>query len=45
MCYILFLYRSIGFAFAYGGQDVDKGTTFIGNSGFFLTGDTDMEFW
>jgi Amt family ammonium transporter len=40
-----FGFWSIGFAFAYGGQDITKGKTFIGNSGFFLTGDTDMEFW
>jgi Amt family ammonium transporter len=40
-----FGFWSIGFAFAYGGQDIDKGTTFIGDSGFFLTGGTDMEFW
>jgi Amt family ammonium transporter len=36
---------SIGYAFAYGGEDINKGKTFIGNAGFFLTGDTDMEFW
>ncbi|KAL7540107.1 hypothetical protein ACHAXR_009863 [Thalassiosira sp. AJA248-18] len=36
---------SLGYAFAYGGDDIDKGKTFIGNAGFFLTGDTDMEFW
>jgi len=36
---------SFGYAFAYGGDDPSKGKTFIGNSGFFLTGDTDMEIW
>ncbi|KAL7547558.1 hypothetical protein ACHAWF_010847 [Thalassiosira exigua] len=78
---------SVGYAFAYGGDDINKGKvshphsnrgrrsyqstpnlfllslswplalfrhrrappkmvqTFIGNAGFFLTGDTDMEFW
>lgn len=40
-----FGFWSIGFAFAYGGQDKSLGKTFIGTSGFFLTGDTDMEFW
>ena len=41
-----FGFWSIGYAFAYGGDD-DTSTrkTFIGNTGFFLMGDTDMEFW
>ena len=36
---------SFGFAFAYGGEDPAKGKTFIGNSGFFLTDDVNLEFW
>jgi len=36
---------SFGYAFAYGGDDPSKGKTFIGNTGFFLTGDTDLEMW
>jgi len=36
---------SFGFAFAYGGEDIDKGKTFIGNTGFFLSGDVHLEFW
>ena len=28
-----------GYAFAYGGDDSEKGITYIGNSGFFLMGD------
>eukprot|EP00804_Cyclotella_cryptica_P007625 CCRYP_015228-RF/>CCRYP_015228-RF protein AED:0.38 eAED:0.38 QI:261/1/0.66/1/1/1/3/0/126 len=40
-----FGFWSVGYAFAYGGQDASKGKTFIGNSDFFLTGDTDLEFW
>lgn len=40
-----FGFWSVGYAFAYGGDDITKGKTFIGNSGFFLSGDTDMEFW
>lgn len=41
-----FGFWSIGYAFAYGGDDpTSSQKTFIGNSGFFLTGNTDMEFW
>lgn len=40
-----FGFWTVGYAFAYGGDDPAKGKTFIGNSGFFLSGDTDMEFW
>ncbi|KAL7550370.1 hypothetical protein ACHAWF_015718 [Thalassiosira exigua] len=36
---------SFGYAFAYGGDDSTKGPTFIGNSGFFLSNDVDLEFW
>lgn len=32
-----------GYAFAYGGDDPDKGVTFVGNSGFFLT-DKDIQY-
>ena len=35
---------SLGYAFAYGGDDPGKGWTFIGNRGFFLSDDIDMEF-
>jgi hypothetical protein len=42
---IISFHRSVGFAFAYGGQDASKGKTFIGTSDFFLSGETDMEFW
>ena len=39
-----FGFWSIGYAFAYGGDDSNSSAkTFIGNTGFFLTGDTDME--
>ena len=39
-----FGFWSIGYAFAYGGDDSNSSVkTFIGNTGFFLTGDTDME--
>jgi hypothetical protein len=41
----IMLLRSVGYAFAYGGQDASLGKTFIGTSDFFLTGDADMEFW
>ena len=34
---------SVGYAFAYGGDDAARGTTFIGNTNFFLLGDVDME--
>lgn len=41
-----FGFWSLGYAFAYGGDDpTSSQKTFIGNAGFFLTGDTDMEFW
>lgn len=41
-----FGFWSIGYAFAYGGDDnTTSQRTFIGNTGFFLMGDTDMEFW
>jgi Amt family ammonium transporter len=40
-----FGFWSVGFAFAYGGDDIDKGKTFIGNTGFFLSRDVDLEFW
>ncbi len=41
-----FGFWSIGYAFAYGGDDATSSQkTFIGNTGFFLMGDTDMEFW
>jgi len=40
-----FGFWSFGYAFAYGGDDPSKGKTFIGNTGFFLSRDTDMEFW
>jgi len=36
---------SLGYAFAYGGDDDSKGWTFIGNRGFFLSDDVDLEFW
>ena len=26
-------------------DDIDKGKTFIGNTGFFLSKDVDLEFW
>ena len=35
---------SFGYAFAYGGDDSSKGWTFIGNRGFFLSDDIDLEF-
>jgi len=35
---------SLGYAFAYGGDDDSKGWTFIGNRGFFLSDDVDLEF-
>ena len=34
---------SVGYAFAYGGDDAARGTTFIGNTNFFLLRDVDME--
>eukprot|EP00984_Skeletonema_dohrnii_P032863 scaffold27797_cov67-Skeletonema_dohrnii-CCMP3373.AAC.1 len=38
-----FGFWSVGYAFAYGGDDpTSSRKTFIGNAGFFLTGDTDM---
>lgn len=40
-----FGFWSVGYAFAYGGDDIAKGKTFIGNTGFFLTGETPMEVW
>jgi Amt family ammonium transporter len=40
-----FGFWSVGFAFAYGGDDIEKGKTFIGNKGFFLSSDVDLEFW
>ncbi len=41
-----FGFWSIGYALAYGGDDpTSTRRTFMGNAGFFLTGDTDMEFW
>ena len=37
---------AVGYAFAYGGDDASKGTTFIGNSGFFLaSGDIEFHNW
>lgn len=36
---------SLGYAFAYGGDDLEKGKTFIGSAGFFLSQDTPMEVW
>jgi len=40
-----FGFWATGYAFAYGGDDPDKGKTFIGNTGFFLSNDVDLEFW
>lgn len=40
-----FGFWSVGYAFAYGGDDPSKGKTFIGNKGFFLSSDVDLEFW
>jgi Amt family ammonium transporter len=34
-----------GFAFAFGGDDVTMGATFIGTKNFALTGDVDYAFW
>lgn len=34
-----------GYAFAYGGDDPDGSTTFIGNSNFFLMDGVDYEVW
>lgn len=36
---------TVGFAFAFGGGNVDLGTTFIGHQNFFLTGDIDYGFF
>ena len=36
---------AVGYAFAYGGDDATKGKTFIGNDGFFLTGDIEYHNW
>ena len=36
---------SVGYAFAYGGDDPNRGTTFIGNTNFFLMAGVDMEQW
>lgn len=30
---------SVGYAFAYGNDGGDQGTTFVGNKGFFMQGD------
>lgn len=41
-----FGFWSIGYAFAYGGDDNTLNKTFVGNSGFFLaTSDIDLAFW
>lgn len=41
-----FGFWSIGYALAYGGDDPSSSQkTIAGNAGFFLSGDTDMEFW
>ena len=37
---------SIGYALAYGGDDVDKPVSFVGNTGFFLAAPgIDLHFW
>lgn len=36
---------SVGYAFAYGGDDPARGTTFIGHTNFFLMQNVDMEQW
>ena len=28
-----------------GGDDINKGNTFVGNTGFFLSRNIDLEFW
>ncbi|GKY98309.1 ammonium transmembrane transporter [Mayamaea pseudoterrestris] len=36
---------SIGFAFAFGGDDPENGFTFVGTQNFFMMGDIDYGFW
>lgn len=36
---------TIGYAFAFGGQDTTSGTTFIGSSNFFMMGIDNQVFW
>lgn len=36
---------SVGFAFAFGGQNETTATTFIGTTNFFMVGISDLEFW
>lgn len=38
-------YWATGYAFSYGGDDINKGKTFVGNTGFFLSRNIDLEFW
>ena len=36
---------TVGYAFAFGGQDASQGITFLGTENFFITGDVDFAFW
>jgi len=38
-------YWSVGYAFAFGGDNFGGPTTFIGHENFFLTGDVELIFW
>jgi len=45
-CGAAIAFYAFGFAFAFGGQNNVVGNTFIGTSGFFLTGEPiDSAFW
>jgi ammonium transporter, Amt family len=45
VCVTAVAFYAVGFGFAFGGDDVTKGKTFIGTNNFFLTGDVDYAFW
>jgi ammonium transporter, Amt family len=44
-CVTTIAFYAFGYAFAYGGDDASRGTTFVGTSNFFLAGDVDYAFW
>ena len=44
-CGAALAFFSVGFAFAFGGQDTESGTTFIGKENFFLMEVEDLAYW
>jgi ammonium transporter, Amt family len=44
-CVAAVAFFSVGYAFAFGGDDINDGITFLGTENFFLVGSIDYAFW